>query len=196
MHYVNLLNLLYERLKLKNKIRATEANKLRQQSWIDVRFYGKVCIFQNSSLILKLKVVYAQKPFPSVNTRGQSNTAVNGPRSGVLAKVRFASFPQPQSRLEKISSCLASNHPYHTGKPQQYTEFNDRSNCFGSPTFRHSRLMNDSPNVQLCEQITAAWMLSKPIRYGHNFSFVAPLQRRVDFQRLENGKVRKRFGFF
>lgn len=42
--------------------------------------------------------------------------------------------------------------------------------------------MNDSPNVQLCEQITAAWMLSKPIRYGHNFAFVAPPQRRVDLK--------------
>lgn len=126
-------------------------------------------IFKSSSVILKWCA--PEKIFPVVNTRGQWNTAVNAPWSGVLAKVRFASFPQPQSRLEKISSCLASNHPYHTGKPQQYTEFNDRSNCCGSPTFRCSRLINDSPNVQLCEQITAAWMLSKPIRYGHNFSF-------------------------
>lgn len=122
-------------------------------------------------LILKFKLVRTRTNVPSVNTRGQSNTAVDGLWPGVRGKLRFASFPQPQSRLEKISSCLASNHPYHTGKPQQYIEFNDRSNCCGSPTFRCSRLMNDSLNVQLCEQITAAWMLSKPICYGHNFSF-------------------------
>lgn len=51
--------------------------------------------------------------------------------------------------------------------------------------------MNDSLNVQLCVEITAAWMLSKPIRYGHNFSFCSSIAKASWFQRLEKEKVGK-----
>lgn len=45
--------------------------------------------------------------------------------------------------------------------------------------------MNDSLNVQLCEEITAAWMLWKPIRYDHNFSSCSSSAKESWFQRLE-----------
>lgn len=54
--------------------------------------------------------------------------------------------------------------------------------------------MNDSLNVQLCEEITAAWMLCKPIRYGHNFSSCSSSTKESWFPRLEKEKDRRRFG--
>lgn len=62
-------------------------------------------------------------------------------------------FLLPQSRLEKISPRLAGNHPYHTRKRQQYREFNDRSNCCGSPTLCCGGVMNDNHNALRCEEI-------------------------------------------
>lgn len=78
-------------------------------------------------------------------------------------------FLPPQSRLEKIRSCLASNHAYHLRKPQQYIEFNDRSNCCGSPTLCCYGVMNDNRYAQRCAQIAAAWFVFKPICYSWNF---------------------------
>lgn len=78
-------------------------------------------------------------------------------------------FLPPQSRLEKIRSCLASNHPYHIRKPQQYIEFNDRSNCCGSPTLCCYGVMNDNRYAQRCAQIAAAWFVFKPICYSCKF---------------------------
>lgn len=80
-------------------------------------------------------------------------------------------FLLPQSRLEKISPRLAGNHPYHMRKRQQYGEFNDRSNCCGSPTLCCGGVMNDNHNAPLCEEIVAAWLLFKPICYGCNLFF-------------------------
>lgn len=54
--------------------------------------------------------------------------------------------------------------------------------------------MNDGLNMQLCEEITAAWMLCKPIRYGHNFSSCSFSIEEGWFQRLEKERDRKGFG--
>lgn len=94
-----------------------------------------------------------------------------GPSSGqAWVASRGLLFPPPQSRSEKISSRLAGNHPYHTRKRQQRGEFNDRSNCCGSPTLCCGGVMNDNCNAPRCEKIAAAWLLFKPICYGCNFS--------------------------
>lgn len=54
--------------------------------------------------------------------------------------------------------------------------------------------MNDSLNVQLCEEITAAWMLCKPIRYGHNFPPCSSSTKESWLQRFEKENDRKGFG--
>lgn len=113
---------------------------------------------------------YDQK-FPPAGTGGQSNTAVRAFFSGQAWVASWGLlFLLPQSRLEKISPRLAGNHPYHTRKRQQYREFNERSNCCGSPTLCCGGVMNDNRNAPCCEEIVAAWLLFKLICYGCNFS--------------------------
>lgn len=109
------------------------------------------------------------KVFPSSH-RGAVQHSITGlslVRLEWQAEVCF--FLLPQSRSEEISPRFASNHPYHTRKRQQYREFNDRSNCCGSPTLCCGGVMNDSCNAPRCEEIAAAWSLFKPICHGCNF---------------------------
>lgn len=105
-------------------------------------------------------------------------------------------FLPPQSRLEKIRSCLASNHPYHIRKPQQYIEFNDRSNCCGSPTLCCCYgVMNDNRYARRCAQIAAARFVFKPICYSCNFPsrffffFFSRWEKWLDFRDELEGKV-------
>lgn len=133
--------------------------------------------------------------FPQAGTGGQSNTAGQAfsPVSVWVASWGLH-FLLPQSRLEKISPRLAGNHPYHTRKRQQHGEFNDRSNCCGSPMLCCGGMMNDNRNAPRCEEIVAAWLLFKPICYGCNFPLgLFSWREKTWFQREKGRKV---FFFF
>lgn len=129
-----------------------------QDSWLTLKFYrlGGVKVWTEVHVNSHRGAVQHNRPGLS---SGQAWVA----SWGLL-------FLLPQSRLEKISLRLAGNHPYHTRKRQQYWEFNDRSNCCGSPTLCCGGVMNDDCNAPRCEEIVAAWLLFESICYGCNFS--------------------------
>lgn len=100
--------------------------------------------------------MYDGKFLPAA-TGGQSNTAVLAfplVRLEWQAEVCFSSYCKADWRR------LALAWPVITlitrEKRQQYGEFNDRSNCCGSPTLCCGGVMNDSRNAPRCEEIVAA----------------------------------------
>lgn len=105
------------------------------------------------------------KKFLWAATREQPNTRVGAFFSPLglecQAEVYFSSYRRADPR--RLAFSLASNRPYHPRKRQQRWEFNERSNCCGSPALCCGGVMNDSLNAPCCEEIAAACCYLNPL---------------------------------